>query len=90
MAVTVGAVGATLDGATYSGSLSLRTDRRDFGGSLAGTGAGLTGNLTRSMSMNGSFFKGTSGPVGEMGGNVTVTNTGGTYLGSGIFAGKTP
>ncbi len=42
------------------------------------------------MTMNGSFFKGASGPVGEMGGSVHVNNTAGTYTAGGIFAGKSP
>jgi len=36
--------------------------------------------------MTGNFFRGSQGPVGEMGGNVTVL--GRNYLGSGIFAGR--
>jgi hypothetical protein len=89
LSVAVGAPGATFDGATYSGSLSLKADRRDFGGSLAGAGDGLTGNLTRTMTMDGSFFKGTAGPVGEMGGNVSNASTGSTgYVAGGIFVGK--
>lgn len=73
--------GSTLDGASFAGNLSLKADRRDFGGTIAGT-------LDRSMTMNGSFFKGASGPVGEMGGNVKVTGPT-SYTGSGIFAGST-
>jgi hypothetical protein len=91
MSVSVGTPGANLDGATYAGSLSLNSDRRDFSGTLLGTGTGLTGNLTRTMGMNGSFFQGNNLPVGEMGGAVGISNSAGgssSYIASGIFAGK--
>jgi hypothetical protein len=81
LTVSVGTSTDPFDGATYSGSLSLNSDRRDFSGVLTGT-------LSRTMTMNGSFFRGISSPVGEMGGGVAVTNTAGDYLASGIFAGK--
>jgi len=81
LSVQVGTNNTTLDGATFSGNLSLKADRRDFGGTIGGT-------LSRSMTMNGSFFKGASGPVGEMGGNVQVT--GSNYTASGIFADSSP
>jgi hypothetical protein len=67
------------DGATYAGVVSFGPDPRNFNGSLAGT-------LGRTMAMNGSFFRGVSSPVGEMGGSVSVT--GPSYLASGIFIGK--
>jgi hypothetical protein len=79
MSVSVGTAGASMDGATYAGTLALKADRRDFGGSLTGTSA-------RTMLVGGSFFKGSAGPVGEMGGNVYLI--GPNYIGSGIFAGK--
>jgi hypothetical protein len=82
LSVTVGTPSATFDGATYAGSLSLKTDRQDFQGTLAG-------DADRTMTMNGSFFNGASGPVGEMGGSVNVTNIFGNYSASGIFIGKT-
>jgi hypothetical protein len=81
LTMAVGTPTDTLDGATYAGSLSLNSDRRDFSGALTGT-------LSRTMTVNGSFFRGISSPVGEMGGGVAVTNTAGDYLASGIFAGK--
>jgi hypothetical protein len=74
-------VGPGIDGSIYSGTVNFLADRRDFNGALAGTVAG------RTMNMTGSFFRGTAGPAGEMGGNVNITGPGG-YLGSGIFAGK--
>jgi hypothetical protein len=91
MTVNVATPTSTLDGASYSGSLSLRADRRDFGGTLQGTGNGLTGNLTRTMTMNGSFFQGVSSPISEMAGNVVISNTAtgsAGYTAAGIFAGR--
>ena len=81
--VTVGGpgIGPGIDGSIYSGAVNLMADRRNFNGALAGTVVG------RTMNMTGSFFLGTAGPVGEMGGNVNITGPGG-YLGSGIFGGK--
>ena len=69
------------DGANYAGSLVLNREDPRF------LGAGLTSNIgNRTMLMTGSFFRGSQGPVGEMGGNVLVG--GRNYLGSGIFAGR--
>ena len=69
------------DGANYSGSLELaRSDPRFLGAGLTSP----TGN--RTMLMTGSFFRGPTNPVGEMGGNVNIRGSG--YLGSGIFAGR--
>lgn len=69
------------DGANYQGQLELsRSDPRYIG-------AGLSSNVgNRTMLMTGSFFRGSQGPVGEMGGNAIVV--GRNYLGSGIFAGR--
>jgi len=82
-AVSVGGpgVGPGIDGSLYTGTVNFLADRRNFGGILPGSVAG------RSMDMTGSFFNGTAGVVGEMGGRVNITGPGG-YLGSGIFVGK--
>jgi hypothetical protein len=66
------------DNRIYTGSLVLNRQDPRF------LGAGLTSG-DRTMLMTGSFFRGSQGPVGEMGGNVLVG--GRNYLGSGIFAG---
>ena len=70
-----------LDGTNYSGPLQMvQNDPRFFN-------AGLSGNVGgRNLVMNGSFFRGTSSPVGEMGGNVQLQGT--NYQGSGIFAAR--
>ena len=69
------------DGANYTGTLLLdRQDPRYLGAGLSSA----VGN--RTMIMTGNLFRGTQGPVGEMGGNVLVGGT--NYLGSGIFPGK--
>lgn len=69
-----------LDSTNYSGQVRLLPDPRNFAGSLAGdTGA-------RQMAMTGSFFRGVTSPVGEMGGLVGISGT--NYLASGVFAGK--
>lgn len=76
-AVTIGG----LDGTDYVGGVSFTGDRTTFGGTLAGN----VGD--RSMTLDGSFFLGTAGPVGEMGGEIAITGT--NYLGAGIFAAST-
>jgi hypothetical protein len=82
-AVTVGGpgIGPGIDGSIYAGTINFLADRRNFSGILPGTVAG------RNMDMTGSFFKGTAGAVGEMGGRVNITGPGG-YVGSGVFVGK--
>jgi hypothetical protein len=81
-----GAVSATLDSTNYSGTVGLLADRRNFAGTLTGVDNNTLLSNGRLMDMQGSFFKGVSGPVGEMGGRVAVT--GPSYLASGIFVGK--
>ncbi len=88
-----GWVTAGLDGGVYKGTVNLNvTDPRKFSGNLPITisssdSAGLP--YTSNMSLNGSFFRGVSSPVGEMGGNVTVTAPGfPNYYASGIFAAR--
>jgi hypothetical protein len=70
-----------LDGTDYSGSVNLNIGATTFAGSLAGN----VGD--RSIALDGSFFVGTAGPVGEMGGQLAITGT--NYLGAGIFAAST-
>ena len=67
-----------LDSANYSGTVNFNTDRRNFGGTIAG-------DYNRSMTLQGSFFQGPRSPVGEMGGSIALSDPNG-YLGSGIFA----
>jgi hypothetical protein len=69
-----------LDSTNYTGSVTFAADPRNFSGSLAGNMG------SRNMALSGSFFRGISGPVGEMGGRVAITGT--DYLGGGIFAAK--
>ncbi len=69
-----------LDGANYSGTLSAQSDPRFYNGALAGSVGG------RNMFMFGNLYRGSASPVGEMGGQVTVSGT--NYQASGIFAGR--
>jgi hypothetical protein len=69
-----------LDGTNYTGQVSLLQGSTAFGGTLAGNVGG------RNMAVDGSFFRGVAGPVGEMGGSVSLS--GPSYLGAGIFAAK--
>lgn len=84
-AVTIGG----LDGATYSGTVSLTPATAVFGGAITGPNS-----LGRTATLAGSFFQGgatNSTPAyGEMGGSISLTNLPGyaTYLGSGIFAAR--
>lgn len=76
---------SSLDGASYSGNVQAGTsDPRHFSGVLGSSVAG------RQMAVGGSFFRGTAGPVGEIGGRVNINNspTAPTYIGGGIFAGR--
>ena len=76
---------ASLDGASFAGNLTVNeADRRNFAGSMAGTTTGSYPQ-NRTMEMIGSFFKGPTNKVGEMGGSVQVTGT--NYMAGGIFAG---
>jgi hypothetical protein len=67
------------DNTNYSGTLVINQSDPRF------LGASLTGG-DRTMVLTGSFFKGATNPVGEMGGSVLVT--GSNYVGGGIFAAK--
>ncbi|MFL9498797.1 FecR domain-containing protein [Rhodopseudomonas palustris] len=69
-----------LDGTNYVGQVSLVSGTTGFVGSLAGDVG------SRNMALAGSFFRGVSSPVGEMGGSLAVSGPG--YLGAGIFAAK--
>lgn len=69
-----------LDGTNYAGQVSLLSGTTGFAGSLAGDVG------SRNMALVGSFFRGVSSPVGEMGGSLAVSGPG--YLGAGIFAAK--
>jgi hypothetical protein len=76
-----GAVTVTgLDRTNYAGTVRFLNDPRSFAGTLAGD----YGN--RQMGLLGSFFRGSSSPVGEMGGSVLMNGT--NYVGSGIFAAR--
>ena len=80
-AVTIG----NLDGATYAGTVNLTAGTAQFGGAISGPNS-----LGRTATLAGSFFQG--GPTnitpayGEMGGSISLT--GASYLGSGIFAAR--
>jgi hypothetical protein len=75
-----GAVAVTnFDGRNYAGGMVIDSgDPTAFLGGLTSSGS------DRAMVLNGSFFKGKTDPVGQMGGGLTVA--GHDYLGSGIFA----
>ncbi|MFT4274939.1 MAG: FecR domain-containing protein [Rhodopseudomonas sp.] len=80
-ATRTGQVSVTgLDGTNYAGQVYLTQGSTAFGGSLAGNVGG------RNMALEGAFFRGVASPVGEMGGNVSIS--GPSYLGAGIFAAK--
>lgn len=71
-----------LDSTNYAGRMVMNSsDPRFFSGSLSS----LSGQ-SRNMAINGSFFTGSAGPVGEMGGALQIT--GPSYLGAGIFAAR--
>jgi hypothetical protein len=76
-----GAVTASLDKTSYSGTVAISSsDPRNFSSTLSGDIG------SRSMVLNGQFFRGVAGPVAEMGGGVQISGT--NYIGSGIFAAK--
>jgi hypothetical protein len=79
------AIGTTarFDNARFAGTTHISSsDPRNFGGML-----GSTTHAGREMRMDGSFFRGKTNAVGEMGGNFRV-NGGANYQAGGIFAGK--
>ena len=82
-AVTIGG----LDGATYTGTVNLTSGTALFGGAISGPNS-----LGRTATLAGSFFQGgatNSTPAyGEMGGSLSLT--GPSYLGSGIFLARKP
>lgn len=67
-----------LDGRAYSGNFSQYSNA--FGGSLAGTSGA-------NMNIVGTFFRGSTSPVQDIGGGFSVTGPS-NYLGGGIFAGS--
>ena len=70
-----------LDGVDYAGTTTINAnDPTTFVGNLSN---GPTG---RTMQLDGSFYRGTTSPVGEMGGQLTIS--GQNYMGAGIFAAK--
>jgi hypothetical protein len=78
-----GAVTVTnLDHASYAGVVVLNaSDPRYFGGYA------LTNDQGRYMVLTGNFFRGSAGPVGEMGGALLIAGSN-NYLGAGIFAAR--
>jgi hypothetical protein len=79
---------SNLDSRTYTGQVTFGApDPTIFGGTIS---AGAT--PTHTGALVGDFFRGASGPVGEMGGTFWVRDAAGTgsYLGSGTFLAKTP
>ena len=82
-----GAVTVTgLDGRNYAGTVAAGPNGTN---AISGTIASPTAGTT--MALGGQFFRGASGPAGEMGGTVLI-NGGPSYVGSGIFnaAGAAP
>jgi hypothetical protein len=72
---------ANFDGVNYAGALAINpTDPRNLYAGLAATSG------DRGMVLTGQFFRGSTSPVGEMGGSAVVI--GSNYLGSGIFAAR--
>jgi hypothetical protein len=80
-----GNVAANFDNANYNGTTSAPADPRIFAGSLQSSNFI---NDHRTMVLTGSFFRGPTSPVGEMGGNFNLVGT--RYIGSGIFAAAIP
>ena len=79
---------SNLDSRTYTGQVSLgTTDPTFFVGNIS-TGA----TPTHTGVIIGDFFRGASGPAGEMGGDFSVQDAArtGSYLASGTFLAKTP
>jgi hypothetical protein len=73
-----------LDNATYNGTTFINpSDPRTFGG--FGQSA-----QERFAILVGNFFRGRSGPAGEMGGMLVLGSSNLNYKGAGIFIAKTP
>lgn len=68
-----------LDGANYNGQVIYDASSPVFAGALSGS-------QQRTMVLSGSFFRGPTSPVGEMGGSLAII--GNNYTGAGIFMGK--
>lgn len=73
----------SLDGRSYSGTVAAGGGGNIIAGTLASSVPGS------SMTLNGQFFRGASGPAGEMGGTLTVGGTPG-YSAAGIFNASGP
>jgi len=74
-----------LDNRNYLGTTTLgAADPRFF----TGSGMSVSGTAPTSFALTGSFFKGSTGPAQEMGGNILFQGIGTGYLGSGIFAAR--
>ncbi|MFI5012510.1 MAG: FecR domain-containing protein [Hyphomicrobiales bacterium] len=75
---------SNLDNRSYSGTTLLNgADPRFF----TGSGSTISG-IPAGFSLAGSFFRGSTGPAQEMGGNILFQGIGSNYLGSGIFAAR--
>ncbi len=71
----------SLDGRTYTGTVNIIAGSAYMTGSLSATaGPATTANVF------GAFFRGVSGPIGEMGGQINFQGTG--YSGAATFLGK--
>ena len=89
-----GAVSVTgLDSRSYAATVYLGgnaanagADARTFTGTGSTTPASTAAFGAASIGFNGSFFRGSTGPVKEMGGTVFIQGT--NYLGSGVFLGS--
>jgi hypothetical protein len=74
-----------LDNRSYMGTTTLNAaDPRYF----SGAGTTTPGFAAANFALTGSFFRGSSGPAQEMGGNILLQGIGTSYLGSGIFAAR--
>jgi hypothetical protein len=75
-----------LDRTNYAGAVTMdQSDPRNF------FGAGVSTNQERAVALLGSFFRGRTSPVGEMGGALIVGGVGNNnsaYTGAGIFAAR--
>ena len=73
-----------LDGSAYNGAIAINSSNATkFATQTPIASTLITG---RSLTLDGSFFKGATNPIGEMGGQVRLNGT--NYIGAGTFAAK--
>jgi hypothetical protein len=76
-----GNVSINIDSANYTGQIMFSSGSPVFVGGLSAPSA------NRSMNLIGAFFQGRTSPVGEMGGNLSISGAN-NYGGAGIFAAR--